>query len=89
MCFVAAVVPMVLQALELLPVSFAIEENRMLIAFHVSNASPTISYGSLVLVTLLTIFTPMVFTYHTARQLRETRARLLLHLWHLRQLTSA
>lgn len=89
MCFAAAVVPMGLQALHLLPVDFAIADNRMVIEFHMSNASPAISYGALVIVTLLSIFAPMVFTYQTARQLHETRARLLLHVWHLRQLTSA
>jgi serine/threonine-protein kinase len=89
MCFVAAVVPMVLQALDLLPVSFAIEENRMLIEFEIANASPAVRHGALVAATLMAIFTPMVFTYQTARQLHETRARLLLHVWHLRQLTSA
>lgn len=80
---------MVLQAMDSLPVKFAIAGSRMLIEFQVSNASPTISYGSLVVVTLLSIFAPMAFTYQTARQLHETRARLLLHVWHLRQLTSS
>jgi eukaryotic-like serine/threonine-protein kinase len=89
MCFAAATVPMVLLALHVLPVDFTIADSRMVIGFHVSNASPAVSYGALVLVTLLSIFAPMVFTYHTARQLHETRARLLLHVWHLRQLTSA
>jgi serine/threonine-protein kinase len=89
MCLVAAVVPMVLQALDLLPVTFAMEDNRMLIEFEIASASRAVRHGALVAATLMTIFAPMVFTYQTARQLRETRARLLLHVWHLRQLTSA
>lgn len=89
MCLVAAVVPMLLQALDLLPVGFSIANNRLVIEHRVSNASPDVSLAVLVVVTLVTIFAPMAFSYRSARQLRETRARLLLHVWHLRQLTSA
>ena len=90
MCLVAAVVPMVLQALDLLPVGFSIKDNRVLIELHLYGAtSPTIFYVEIVVATLLTIFAPIFFSYKTARQLHETRARLLLNVWHLRQLTSA
>lgn len=88
MCFLAAGIPIALQILGLLPVSFVIEDTRMVIGFQISSMSPDISYAVLVVITLLSVFAPMVFTYQTARQLQATRARLLLHVWHLRQLTS-
>ena len=84
MCFVAATVPIVLLALDLLPVGFALDDKRMLIEFQVANTSPAIAYIVLAVCNLLAIFLPMSVTYHTARQLHDTRARLLLHVWHLR-----
>jgi hypothetical protein len=84
----AAIVPMVLQSMDLLPVGFSITGSTLLIEHRVSSASPTVSLAVLVVTTLVTVLAPMGFAYQTARQLRETRQRLLLHVWHLRQLTA-
>ena len=89
MCLAAAAIPMVLQAFELLPVGFSVEQGRAIIEHRISDASPATVMATLVIVTLATVFTPTAFAFSNARQLHETRKRLLLHVWHLRKLTRA
>ena len=86
LCLLAAVVPMLLQALELLPVGLAITGTGIAIEHRISDASPLTTQLTLIVATLATILVPMFFSYRTARRLRETRTQMFVHLWHLRQL---
>jgi serine/threonine-protein kinase len=86
LCLLAAGVPMLLQALDMLPVGFVITGPRLSIEHRLSDASPFTIQLTLVAITLTTILVPMFFSYRTARRLRETRTQLVVHLWHLRQL---
>jgi hypothetical protein len=84
----AAVVPMALQTLGLLPVGLAITSpGRILIEHRITDASPLTLHVSLMLATLATIVAPIAFSYRAALQLHETRAKLAVHMWQLRQLT--
>lgn len=88
MCFMTATVPMMLQALDMLPVGFSITEpGRILIEHRISDASPLTIHTMLIMATLAAIFAPLGFNYRSALLLHETRARLVVHMWQLRQLT--
>jgi hypothetical protein len=89
LCLLTAIVPMGLQALDLLPVGFSITSppGRMTVEHRISDASALTLQVSLVVLTLAAMLAPMIFAYRAGMQLRETRAKLVVHMWHLRQLT--
>lgn len=88
LCLLTAIVPMGLQALDLLPVGFTITSpGRIVIEHRISDASPLTLQVMLVVATLAAMLAPMAVSYRAGLQLRETRAKLVVHMWHLRQLT--
>jgi len=85
-CLAAALVPMVLEALDLLPVGLTVEANRVVIDLRFADVSPLIirlAVGAFLVAPLLA---GLVFAYRSATRLQTARERSLLHLWHLRQL---
>ncbi|MDD9935714.1 MAG: protein kinase [Myxococcales bacterium] len=86
-CLVTAAAPMALQAWGLLPVGFTITApGQILIEHRITDASPATIHLTLIFTTFAAIVAPMSFNFYNAVQLRETRAKLIVQMWHLRQL---
>jgi serine/threonine-protein kinase len=85
-CVAAALIPMALEAFDLLPVGFSVEANRVVIDIRFAAAAPLTIRLALVAFLMAPLVAGLMFAYRSATRLERARERLILHMWHLRQL---